>query len=229
MTQVKICGLSTGTTLNAALDAGADYVGLVFFTKSPRNVGIDLARELAGQARGQTGSQARLVALAVNPDAELLTALNETVKPDIVQLHGHETPKDVADVRAACQGLEIWKAVPVMTADDIMQAETKYLAPGSLADRLLFDAKPPQDADLPGGNGLTFDWRILEGVAGRHPFALAGGLTAANVADAIRLTRASIVDVSSGVETAPGKKSPELMTQFIKAVRSASANSSSAA
>ncbi|MEO1544406.1 MAG: phosphoribosylanthranilate isomerase, partial [Pseudomonadota bacterium] len=153
--------------------------------------------------------------------------LRHSIKPDIVQLHGHEPPDLVERFRNALPGIDIWKAVPVSDVGDIEAAEA-YLDPNTRADTLLFDAKPPKDATLPGGNGLAFDWHILDGVSERYPYVLAGGLTAENVADAIRLTGAATVDVSSGVETEPGKKSPELITRFIQAAKSVTTDENAA-
>lgn len=210
----KICGLSTAATMAVAIEAGADYVGLVLFSKSPRNVAVDRAVALANQARGRS----RIVALAVDPGPELLSVIGETIKPDVLQLHGYETPADVASVRAELErwGLStcrIWKAIPVAAASDLDQVND-YL---SITDLILFDAKAPKDAVLPGGNGRSFDWSLLKAVGGRYPFMLSGGLTPDNVAEAIVVTGAQAVDVSSGVETAPGIKDPELIRRFLRA------------
>ena len=216
-TRVKICGIRTSDTLDAALDAGADLIGLVLFPKSPRNVSLDEAATLATHARDRGGVE--VVTLLVDPDDALVEAVVRTVKPDLIQLHGHETPARVEAVRKA-SGLRILKAVPVGAAADVAAA-FDYLTPDDTrAEMLLFDAKPPADpASLPGGNGLTFDWRILEAARGRAPFALAGGLTPENVAAAIALTDAAIVDVSSGVESRPGEKDPERIRRFLKAAK----------
>lgn len=212
----KICGLSTADTMAAALDAGADYVGLVLFPKSPRNVDYALAEALADQARGRAG----VVALAVNPGPALLSVIALDIRPDVVQLHGQESPVDVAFVREslAKAGLEtckIWKAIAVETAGDAARA-VEYAA---VADLILFDAKAPKDAVLPGGNGHVFDWALLDAIKGRMPFMLSGGLNADNVAEAIRETGAGGVDVSSGVECAPGVKDPEMIRRFLRAVK----------
>jgi phosphoribosylanthranilate isomerase len=217
-TRVKICGLSTEATLDAALDAGADLVGFVLFAKSPRNVTLETAATLARRAQARGGVEA--VTLLVDPDDDLLDRVVATVKPDMLQLHGHETPERVAAIRQR-SGLPILKALPVAEARDVAAAFT-YLAPGGGADLLLFDAKPPADPSaLPGGNGLAFDWHILEGAKARAPFALAGGLTPENVASAIALTGAAIVDVSSGVESGPGLKDPDLIRRFLRAAKAA--------
>lgn len=214
--RIKICGLSTAETVDAALDAGADYVGLVFFHKSPRNVPIANASALAARAR----ARASVVALVVDADDAVLAEIVGVVGPDVLQLHGTESPERAAAIRRRF-GCEVWKAVPVAVAADAERA-FDYLA-AEPAIRILFDAKPPKDAVLPGGNGLIFDWHALDGVQGRMPFLLSGGLTPANVASAIGLTRPWLVDVSSGVESAPGVKDPALIRAFIAAAR-ASAN-----
>ena len=218
-TRVKICGIRTSDALDAALDAGADLVGLVLYPKSPRNVSLEEAAALAARARDR--GAAEVVTLLVDPDDALVEAVARTVKPDLIQLHGAETPARVDAVRKS-SGLPILKAVPVGDADDVAAAFA-YLNPdGPGAEMLLFDAKPPADpGSLPGGNGLTFDWRILEAAKGRAPFALAGGLTPENVAAAIALTDAAIVDVSSGVESRPGEKDPERIRRFLRAAKAA--------
>lgn len=216
LSKVKICGLTTPDAVEASIDAGADYIGLVLFPKSPRNVSIDDAATFAELARGRT----KIVTLLVDPDADLLDAVATRIRPDIVQLHGHESAEDIARARNLVPGAQIWKAHAVTTSEDVA-ASAGLLAPGTHADLILFDAKPPPAAALPGGNGLSFDWRILEGWPRDLPFVLAGGLTPLNVADAIRLTRASIVDVSSGVESAPGMKDAALIRDFIRAAKTA--------
>lgn len=217
MTEVKICGIWTHAALDAAIAASADYIGLVFFPKSPRHVSFEDAAALAGHARGRV----EIVALVVDPGPATLTVLHEKIRPDVVQLHGSESASDIEMVRERCAGSEIWKAVPVASEADVEAAAHLY-APGHRADMLLYDAKPAPDADLPGGTGLPFDWTLLDSPATQHPFALAGGLTPANVTEAITRTGAPIVDVSSGVETSPGEKSPELIARFIRAAKSAS-------
>jgi phosphoribosylanthranilate isomerase len=211
----KICGLSSVETMAAALDAGADYVGLVLFPKSPRNVDFARAKALADQARGRAG----VVALAVNPAPALLSVIAMDIRPDVVQLHGQESPADVAFVResllkAGLGQCKIWKAISVETAGDAALA-FEYT---SVVDLILFDAKAPKDAVLPGGNGHAFDWAMLDGVKGQMPFMLSGGLSAENVAQAIARTGAGGVDVSSGVESAPGVKDPEMIRRFLRTV-----------
>lgn len=207
--KVKICGVRTPAILDAAVAAGADLVGLVFFAKSPRHLTVEQAAALTGAARGRLGT----VAVLVDPDDALIDEVAETVRPDILQLHGNETPERVAAIKART-GLPILKAIAVSDAADVSRAG----AYTDMADQILFDAKAGPDAILPGGNGISFDWRIL--ASAEPPFALSGGLDARNVAQAIRLTGASLVDVSSGVETAPGEKDATLITKFIQAARS---------
>ncbi len=212
--EVKICGLKTEAALDAALAAGADYVGLVFCTKSPRNLDLATARQLAERARGR----AKIVALLVDPDDKQLEDVVAAVAPDTIQLHGSETPERVAEV-AKRFGRPVLKAVKVAIADDALAA----LAYAGKADRILFDAKAPEGraGALPGGNGLAFDWQALAGVRGKLDYMLAGGLTPANVGEAIRLTGAKAVDVSSGVESRPGEKDPELIRRFLRAAKTA--------
>ncbi|WBU54547.1 phosphoribosylanthranilate isomerase [Paracoccus sp. SCSIO 75233] len=208
MAQVKICGLTRPDHIAAAVGAGAAYLGFNFFPKSPRYVSPEDAAALAvdvptGVAR---------VGLFVNPDDDLLRSVLDVVPLDIVQLHGAETPERVTEVKALT-GLPVMKAVGVAGPDDL-DALWDY---GLVADLLLVDAKAPKDAVLPGGNGLPFDWRLLVGRKWLTPWMLAGGLTPKNVGEAIRLTGTRIVDVSSGVESAPGQKDPDLIRQFIAA------------
>ena len=208
MAQVKICGLSTQVTMQAALNHSADMVGLVFFAKSPRNVSIEQATALADQARGK----AKVVALVVDADDAFLNHLTKSVRPDFIQAHGHETPDRIAEIHTLTQ-TPIIKAIKVETAHDVRTADSY---PG--ASLILYDAKAPKGL-LPGGNGLSFDWTLLEGVAGEY--MLSGGLDPENVAAAIRITGAPIVDVSSGVETSPGVKDAQLIAKFIKAANKA--------
>ncbi|MGZ5822354.1 MAG: phosphoribosylanthranilate isomerase [Hyphomicrobium sp.] len=212
--EVKICGLKTEAALDAALGSGADYVGLVFCAASPRNLDFETAHRLAERARGR----AKIVTLLVDPDDTLLDLVVAAVAPDIIQLHGSETPQRVAEVSKRL-GRPVLKAVKVADADDALGA----LIYSGKADRILFDAKPVPGAGsaLPGGNGVPFDWEALEGVRGKLDYMLAGGLTPANVAEAIRLTGASAVDVSSGVESRPGEKDPELIRSFLQAAKTA--------
>ena len=212
VTRAKICGITTPDALDAAPAGGADYIGLVFFPKSPRHLQIAQAKALANQARGKV----RIVALTVDADDATLQEIIDEVAPDILQLHGRESPERVALIRKQF-GREVIKAIPVETADDVARAQDYAGA----VDLILFDAKAPAGSALPGGNGLTFDWNALDGVAGALPFMLSGGLGPDNVADAIALTRPIAVDVSSGVESASGIKDPEQIRRFLLAVKTA--------
>jgi phosphoribosylanthranilate isomerase len=209
--KVKICGVRTPAIIGTAADAGADYVGLVLFPNSPRYVELEEARVLAAIARGRIGT----VAVLVDPDDALIDGIIERVGPDLLQLHGGETPDRVAAIRARA-GLPVMKAVAIEGPADVAEA-TAY---AECADHILFDAKAQPGAALPGGNGVAFDWLALKAFAA--PFALSGGLTPDTVGAAIRLTGAALVDVSSGVERAPGEKDPELVRRFIRAAKSAS-------
>jgi phosphoribosylanthranilate isomerase len=207
--KAKICGISTPETMQAALDAGARWVGLVFFAKSPRNVSIATAAELSRMV----GTGTRVVGLFVDPTDDLLDDVTGQVPLDLIQLHGSETPERVAAIRARFN-LPVMKALKIGDAADLDVA-TAY---EPVVDMLLFDAKPPKGAILPGGNGVAFDWSLLTGRDWQKPWMLSGGLDPANVADAIRATGAKAVDVSSGVEDAPGRKSPDLIRAFLSAV-----------
>lgn len=212
---VKICGLSEPETLEAALDAGADMVGLVFFEPSPRNVDLARAAELAARSRGR----AEIAALTVDADAKLLDAIAEQVRPGWFQLHGHETPEAVAAIRETYD-TQVMKAIAVATAADLGNV-APYAA---VADRILFDAHAPKDATRPGGLGVPFDWRILEGLNPGKPFVLSGGLNLGNLAQAVRIARPHGVDVSSGVERALGVKDANMIRAFIGAARGAEAS-----
>ena len=207
---VKICGLSTRETLEVALQAGADMVGFVFFPPSPRHLGLEAARELGRQAKGR----AVKVALTVDADDATLGNIVETLQPDILQLHGRETTARLRDIKQKF-GLPVMKAVAVETRSDLA-ALPGYAA---VADRILFDAKAPRGATRPGGLGTAFDWHLLENLDLKLPFMVSGGLNAANVAEAVRVTGAGGVDISSGVERAPGAKDPEMIRAFVRAAR----------
>jgi phosphoribosylanthranilate isomerase len=211
---IKICGLTAPDTLEVALEAGADYVGFVFFPPSPRNLGVEAARILGAQVRGRAGK----VALTVDANDDFLGAVIAALKPDMLQLHGKETTDRVVAVRTRF-GLPVMKALPIATRADLA-AIRPYI---EVADRLLFDARPPADATRPGGLGKSFDWSLLHGVDPRVPWMLSGGLDPGNVAEAIAVTGARGVDVSSGVERAPGEKDPSKIRAFIRAVREAEA------
>jgi len=207
---VKICGLSTEPTLDAALDAGADLVGFVHFPKSPRHVTLEQGRGLAQRARGR----AQRVVLLVDPDDALLAAAIEAFDPDLIQLHGQETPQRVADIRART-GRPVMKAIGIAAVADL-RALPAYAV---VAERLLLDAKPPPGADLPGGNGRSFDWDILNGAELPAGTMLSGGLDSGNVGAALARTGLVAVDVSSGVEIRPGEKDPDRIAAFVAAAR----------
>jgi len=209
---VKICGLSTRETLDAALGAGADMVGFVFFSASPRHLSLETARELGRQATGR----ALKVALTVDADDLTYDNIIETLRPDLLQLHGHESVARVRDLKSRF-GLPVMKVIPVATAADLA-ALSGYAA---ICDRILFDARAPKGATRPGGLGATFDWHLLENLDLQPPFMLSGGLNAGNVAEAVRITHAGGVDVSSGVERAPGVKDCDLIRDFVRAARAA--------
>jgi phosphoribosylanthranilate isomerase len=209
---VKICGLSTPETLDAALSAGADMVGFVRYPKSPRHVSLNLGHRLALQAKGR----AQRVVLLVNPGDEDIAQAVEAINPDLIQLHGSETPQRVAEIRSMVKR-PVMKALGVAAPSDL-----QALSPYAGADHILLDAKPPRTANaLPGGNGVSFDWGLLNGLDRKVSFMLSGGLTPDNVAEAIRLTKPKAVDVSSGVEVGPGLKDPARIEAFVRAARAA--------
>jgi phosphoribosylanthranilate isomerase len=208
---IKICGLMTPEALDVALESGADLVGFVFFPPSPRNIGWEVARTLGPRVRGRAGK----VALTVNATDDKLRAIIEALAPDMLQLHGNETPERVGVVRSKF-GLPVMKALPIADRGDLSPIRSY----AQVADRILFDARPPQDATRPGGLGRPFDWTLLKGIKIGVPFMLSGGLDADNVAEAISITRAPGVDVSSGVERSPGVKDPAKIRAFIRAARS---------
>jgi phosphoribosylanthranilate isomerase len=207
---VKICGLSTRETLETALDAGADMVGLVFFPPSPRHVSLETGRDLGRHVK----RRALKVALTVDADDATLDNIMDALSPDIFQLHGKESVARLRDIKQRF-GRPVMKAVPVATAADLA------VLPGyaAVADRILFDARAPKDATRPGGLGEPFDWHLLENLDLKLPYMVSGGLDADNVAEALRVTRAGGVDVSSGVESASGVKDPEMIKAFIRAAR----------
>jgi phosphoribosylanthranilate isomerase len=209
---VKICGLRTPQALDAALESGADLVGFVFFPPSPRNLGLEAARRLGEQAAGRAGK----VALTVDATDETLLDIVNALKPDMLQLHGKETTERVVAVRTRF-GLPVMKALPIAERADLSPVRIYE----KVADRLIFDARPPKDATRPGGLGRPFDWTLLNDVKCAVPFMLSGGLDAGNVAEALRITRAPGVDVSSGVERAPGEKDPDKIREFVRVARAA--------
>lgn len=209
---IKICGLKTDEAVAAALAGGASHVGFIFFAKSPRNVSVEEAARLRQAATGR----AKAVAVTVDADDATLDEIVSTMKPDMLQLHGSETPERVAAIKAR-YGLPVMKAFAIREAADL-----EKIAPyRGVADRFLFDAKPPKGAELPGGNGIPFDWRLLAALDAGIDYMLSGGLNAGNIAEALRLTRAPGIDISSGVETAPGVKDAGLIKAFFEAVREA--------
>jgi phosphoribosylanthranilate isomerase len=209
---IKICGLSSPDALDVALDAGADMVGFVFFPPSPRNVAFEQARALAERVKGR----ALKVALSVDAEDDFLAACLEALRPDLLQLHGREPPERVTAIKSRF-GLPVMKAIAVETAADLA-AVARY---ATLADRLIFDARAPREATRPGGLGKPFDWDLLRNLDPALPFMLSGGLDRDNVAEALRITRAPGVDVSSGVERAPGDKDPDKIRAFVRAARQA--------
>jgi phosphoribosylanthranilate isomerase len=212
MLDVKICGINDLAAMNAALDARADLVGLVFFPPSPRAVTPLGGADLAAAARGR----AMITALLVDADNTLIRDVMQRVNPDLLQLHGSETPERVAEIRA-CFGKPVMKAIAVSNVDDLSAVP----AFEAVADRILYDAKPPKDANRPGGHGRTFDWNLLAQVSRKKPMMLSGGLNPDNVAEAIRIVRPDAVDISSGVEDAPGVKNADKIKTFVVNARAA--------
>ncbi|TMM50143.1 phosphoribosylanthranilate isomerase [Qipengyuania marisflavi] len=208
--EIKICGISDPAALDAAIGARADHAGLVFFAPSPRNLALGDARALAERATGRIGK----VGLFVDADDSLIADAVNATQLDALQLHGEETPERAAQLKARF-GLTVWKALPIASPADVERAR-QY---DDIADLILFDAKTPKDAALPGGMGLRFDWSLLSGYRGKARWGLAGGLTPNNVADAIAQTGAALVDTSSGVESAPGVKDVDRIAAFCKAAR----------
>ena len=209
---IKICGLSTPEALDTALDADADLVGFVFFPPSPRHLGLDAARALGARVRGR----AQKVALSVDATDDALAGVIEALQPDLLQLHGSETPERVLAVKRRF-GLPVMKALPIERREDLA-AIAQY---ADVSDHILFDARAPREATRPGGLGKAFDWHLLENLDPSLSFMLSGGLDADNVAEALQITRAPGVDVSSGVERAPGEKDPDKIRAFVHAARSA--------
>jgi phosphoribosylanthranilate isomerase len=209
---IKICGLKTDDAVAAALDGGASHIGFIFFAKSPRN--IDPVE--AGRLRKAAIGRAKAVAVTVDADDATLDAIVAAMKPDFLQLHGHETVQRVAEVKARF-GLPVIKAFALRERDDLDQIKPY----NDVADMFLFDAKPPKGSELPGGNGVSFDWQLLSALDGQVPYMLSGGLNAANIGAALQATNARGIDISSGVESAPGIKDVSLIKGFFEAVRAA--------
>ena len=212
---VKICGLSTPETIETALQAGANWIGFVFFPKSPRHVEYGKAKELVGPVRGK----ASIVALTVNASDDELEAIDQSINPDIWQLHGSETPERLLQIKER-YGRPVMKALPIRDESDLAVISSYE----DVSDILLLDAKPPKDmnTELPGGNGIAFDWQLIKNLKLKKPLVLAGGLDPSNVAEAIRLTRPQGVDVSTGVESAPGTKDRQKIMDFVYAAKQAS-------
>jgi len=206
---IKICGLKTPEAVAAALDGGASHVGFIFFARSPRNVEPDEAGRLRQAARGR----AHAVAVTVDADDAFLDRIAAAMAPDMLQLHGSETPARVAEIRAR-HGLPVIKAFSVRGASDLAAIEPYR----GIADRFLFDAKPPKGSELPGGNGVPFDWTVLSAVPAGTDYFLSGGLNAGNIGEALRVAAPPAIDISSGVESAPGVKDPALIEAFFRAV-----------
>ncbi|MGL3607799.1 phosphoribosylanthranilate isomerase [Rhizobium sp. G187] len=210
---IKICGLTTPEAVDRAAERGASHIGFIFFEKSPRHIEPDLAGKLADRVRGRV----KTVAVTVDADNDDLDEIIALMRPDILQFHGKETPERLLTVKAVT-GLPIMKAFSVRDADDLRRIEP-YIG---IADRFLFDAKPPVGSDLPGGNGVTFDWSLLRSLDEGVDYMLSGGLNKDNIAEALAETGARAVDVSSGVESAPGVKDLQLMDEFFAAIAEAS-------
>lgn len=212
MTEAKICGLSTDETVLAAINSGAKYIGFVFFPRSPRNVSIEQASKLAATA----GKNVLKVGVFVNPDDAFLTDVLKDVDLDIIQLHGNETNDRINQVRERFSKT-VMKAISVASVNDINKAREYEKS----ADILLFDAKAPVDMDhaLPGGNGLAFDWNLIAGYQWQIPWMLSGGLDINNVREAIKISGAGIVDISSGLETAPGNKDINMIEAFMNEIQ----------
>jgi len=209
---IKICGLKTEEALAAALDGGASHVGFIFFRKSPRFIDPAAAAALRETARGK----AKAVAVTVDADDAALDAIVAAMNPDLLQLHGHESPQRLAELKAR-YGLPVVKALPIRDAGDLA-AIRPFLG---VADRFLFDAKPPQGSELPGGNGVSFDWSLLGGLDAGVDYFLSGGLNAENIGGALSMLRPAGIDVSSGVESKPGVKDASLIADFFRSVRTA--------
>jgi phosphoribosylanthranilate isomerase len=209
---IKICGLKTAEAIDRALTRGATHIGFIFFEKSPRYVEPDVAGQLAEAIRGR----AKIVAVVVNPTNDDLDEIVALLKPDMLQLHGDESPERVLTIKAV-YGLPVMKAFSIRTADDLKRVEA-YIG---IADRFLFDAKPPKGSELPGGNGVSFDWGLLSWLDGSVDYMLSGGLNRGNIAEALAITKAPGIDASSGVESAPGVKSVAMIDEFFDAVEQA--------
>jgi phosphoribosylanthranilate isomerase len=207
---IKICGLKTEETIDRAVALGATHVGFIFFAKSPRHIEPADAGRLADRVRGR----AKIVSVSVDADNDDLDEVIDLIRPDILQLHGRETPERVLTIKAV-SGLPVWKALSIADADDLRRIE----AYDGIANRFLLDAKPPGNSELPGGNGVSFDWRLLGGLDESVDYMLSGGLNKDNVGEALRIARPRGIDTSSGVESSPGVKDLKMMDAFFEAVR----------
>jgi phosphoribosylanthranilate isomerase len=209
---IKICGLKTPEAVDRAVELGATHLGFIFFEKSPRNIHVEEAARLADRVRGK----AKIVAVTVDADNEELDDIIQTLNPDILQFHGHESPGHLLTIKSI-YGLDVMKALSISQSDDLRKAEA-YIG---IADRFLFDAKAPKGSDLPGGNGVAFDWTIMNALDEQIDYMLSGGLNKDNVGKALAMTRATGLDVSSGVESSPGVKDLGMMDVFFESVRKA--------
>ena len=209
--EIKICGLSTNDSIDAVVAGGASHIGMIFFEKSPRHVGLEQARSLSEHA----GNRIKRVAVSVNADDLYFDKIVEAVNPDMLQLHGSEPAKRVEELKTRF-AVPVMKAIPISSPSDFDKV-TPYLG---IADMFLFDAKPPEGSDLPGGNGVAFDWEIMDALPRDVPYMLSGGLDASNVCQALELSGANAVDISSGVESAPGVKDIKLIKEFLAACHS---------
>ena len=209
--KIKICGLSTNDSIDAVVAGGASHIGMIFFAKSPRHVGLEQARSLSEHA----GNRIEKVAVSVNADDSYLDQIYEAVNPDMLQLHGSESAERVEELKKR-YGLPVMKAIPISSPSDF-EKMTPYLG---FADMFLFDAKPPEGSDLPGGNGVAFDWEIMDALPKDVPYLLSGGLDASNVCQALERSGANAVDISSGVESSPGVKDIKLIKEFLAACHS---------
>jgi len=206
---IKICGLSTPDAVDRAVENGASHIGFIFFEKSPRNIEPDLAGALADRVRGRT----RIVAVTVDADNDDLDDIVALLRPDMLQLHGHESPDRVLAIKAV-YGLPVIKVISIREGDDL-----KKIAPYiGIADSFLFEAKPPAGSELPGGNGVSFDWTLLRALDGDIDYMLSGGLNKGNIGEALRETGARAIDMSSGVESAPGVKDVAMIDEFFAEV-----------
>ena len=209
---IKICGLKTPDAVDHAVALGATHIGFIFFGKSPRHIEPADAGVLADRVRGR----AKIVSVSVDADNDELDEIMAMIRPDILQLHGHESPDRVLTIKATT-GLPVWKALSISQASDLERINDY----DGIANRFLFDAKPPKNSELPGGNGVTFDWTLLKGLSERVDYMLSGGLNKDNIGEALRIARPTGIDTSSGVESSPGVKDLKMMDEFFAAVRTA--------